>query len=124
MATRIQLRRDSSSNWTYDNPILSEGELGFETDTGRFKIGNGIDDWMSLNYASVLPSETATLSSYIHIQSVPASTWNVNHNLGVRANITVVDSSENQVEGDITYQDDNTIIIEFSGSFSGKAYVS
>jgi hypothetical protein len=41
MALRIQLRRDIASNWTTNNPILLSGELGIETDTARFKIGNG-----------------------------------------------------------------------------------
>ena len=41
MALRIQLRRDSASNWAANNPILLSGELGVETDTLKFKIGNG-----------------------------------------------------------------------------------
>ncbi len=41
MALRIQLKRDIASNWTTNNPILLSGELGIETDTARFKIGNG-----------------------------------------------------------------------------------
>jgi hypothetical protein len=50
MATRIQVRRGSSSNWTTTNPVLSEGEIGFETDSGKFKIGNGSSVWSSLDY--------------------------------------------------------------------------
>jgi hypothetical protein len=50
MATKIQVRRDSSSNWTTTNPVLSEGEIGFETNTGKFKIGNGSSVWSSLDY--------------------------------------------------------------------------
>lgn len=41
MALRIQLRRDIAANWTNNNPILLSGELGIETDTAKFKIGNG-----------------------------------------------------------------------------------
>ena len=41
MTLRIQLRRDVAANWTNNNPILLSGELGIETDTARFKIGNG-----------------------------------------------------------------------------------
>lgn len=41
MTLRIQLRRDIAANWTNNNPILLSGELGIETDTARFKIGNG-----------------------------------------------------------------------------------
>jgi len=38
---RIQLRRDTAANWVSNNPILLSGELGIETDSLKFKIGNG-----------------------------------------------------------------------------------
>jgi hypothetical protein len=41
MAIRIQLKRDLSHNWTLHNPVLLNGEIGIETDTLKFKIGNG-----------------------------------------------------------------------------------
>jgi hypothetical protein len=41
MSIRIQLKRDLSHNWTLHNPILLNGEIGIETDTLKFKIGNG-----------------------------------------------------------------------------------
>ena len=47
---RIQLRRDISTNWTTNNPILASGELGIETDTNQVKIGNGIGNWDVLPY--------------------------------------------------------------------------
>ena len=50
MATKLQIRRDTASNWTSANPTLSAGELGFETDTSKLKIGNGSTAWTSLGY--------------------------------------------------------------------------
>ncbi len=50
MATRMQQRRGTAAQWTSANPILAAGEIGFETDTGKFKIGNGSSTWSSLNY--------------------------------------------------------------------------
>jgi hypothetical protein len=50
MTTKIQLRRGTASQWTSANPTLSAGELGFETDTNRFKLGNGSSGWSSLSY--------------------------------------------------------------------------
>jgi hypothetical protein len=50
MATRMQQRRGTAAQWTSANPILSAGEIGFETDTGKFKIGNGSSTWSALNY--------------------------------------------------------------------------
>lgn len=51
---RIKLRRDTAANWTVANPTLSAGEFGFETDTLRFKVGDGALAWTALNYESSL----------------------------------------------------------------------
>lgn len=48
--TRIQLRHDTATNWTTANPILAEGEAGVETDTNKFKIGDGVTNWNNLAY--------------------------------------------------------------------------
>ena len=50
--SKIQVRRDTAANWTNSNPTLSDGEIGFETDTGKFKIGNNSTAWVSLSYSS------------------------------------------------------------------------
>ena len=50
MATKIQVRRDTAANWTSVNPTLSDGELGYETNTGYMKIGDGSTAWSSLSY--------------------------------------------------------------------------
>lgn len=49
---RLQLRRDTASNWTSVNPTLLAGEMGVETDTGKFKVGDGSTAWTSLVYSS------------------------------------------------------------------------
>lgn len=53
MAFRVQIRRDTSLNWGTNDPILLDGEFGYETDTGRYKIGNGVDTWSDLIYSLV-----------------------------------------------------------------------
>lgn len=50
MATKLQVRRDTATNWTNANPTLSDGELAYETDTGYMKIGDGSTAWTSLSY--------------------------------------------------------------------------
>jgi len=50
VAYRIVLRQDVAANWTNNNPVLLSGELGFETDTKRIKLGNGNDRWSVLPY--------------------------------------------------------------------------
>lgn len=51
LKTRIQLRHDTAANWTAKNPVLMVGELGFEIDTNKFKIGDGVKEWNALEYA-------------------------------------------------------------------------
>jgi hypothetical protein len=58
MAVKIQFRRDTASAWSTVNPILSQGEAGFEFDTGRFKVGNGLSPWNSLPYSSGVTGPT------------------------------------------------------------------
>lgn len=52
MADRIQIRRDNKARWADLNPILAAGEMGFEIDNNRLKIGNGITAWNSLPYVT------------------------------------------------------------------------
>ena len=61
MAVQIQLRRDTASNWTSANPTLAAGEFAIETDTDKYKIGDGSTAWNSLGYSS-LPSNVLPLS--------------------------------------------------------------
>lgn len=49
---RIQVRRGLSSEWTTANPVLAAGEMGVETNTNKFKFGNGTDAWTALSYAA------------------------------------------------------------------------
>lgn len=50
MATRMQQRRGTAAQWTAANPTLAAGEIGFETDTSKFKIGDGVNNWSTLTY--------------------------------------------------------------------------
>ena len=50
MATRIQLRHGTAAQWAAVNPILAQGEVGTETDTGKIKIGDGTQTWSALSY--------------------------------------------------------------------------
>lgn len=53
MAVQIQFRNDTAASWTSNDPILAQGELGLESDTEQFKIGNGVDAWSVLPYGGV-----------------------------------------------------------------------
>ena len=49
---RMQQRRDTAAGWVSANSVLLNGELGFETDTYKYKLGDGSTVWNSLAYAS------------------------------------------------------------------------
>jgi len=59
MAVQIQMRRGTLSQWATANPTLADGEWGLETDTNKFKIGNGTDAWNSITTYSSLGIGTA-----------------------------------------------------------------
>lgn len=44
----FKLRRDVAADWVRKNPILAEGEPGYEVDTGQLRIGNGFHTWLQL----------------------------------------------------------------------------
>ncbi len=52
MTYTIKLRRDTAADWVFTNPILSEGEPGYELDTNKLKFGDGVHTWTELPYFS------------------------------------------------------------------------
>ena len=84
----------------------------------RAKVGG---NWVDISMSGPPGPPGGT---HVHVQGTPLSTWIIDHALGYQPNVTVVDSAESQVEGDITYMSGTQIRIIFSGAFSGKAYLS
>lgn len=66
MTTRMLQRYGLASRWTAINPILEVGEFGFETDTQKFKLGDGETTWLNLPYfisETDLPNVTALIAA-------------------------------------------------------------
>lgn len=63
-------RRDTAANWSSNNPVLAAGEIGIETDTNKFKFGNGSSAWNSLAYAG----GGSTINSIDDISDVDTAT--------------------------------------------------
>ena len=151
MSYRIKLRRSTAAQWTAANPVLFSGEAGYETDTGKFKIGDGTSAWSALYYFTTVSSSAldalvdVTITSaaaqeslvyngsawvnkattFTHTQSGASESWTITHNLGYRpGGVGIVDSGENVVMGDIVHSSNNELVINFSSAFAGKAYVS
>lgn len=65
MSSRIQLRRGSAAAWTSANPLLLLGEIGLETDTKKFKVGDGSNLWTGLPYFATTWADIPNLPSYL-----------------------------------------------------------
>ena len=85
--TQIQTRRGAAATWTSTNPTLAAGEIGFESDTNKFKIGTGSTAWVSLPYASNVSPLTTKGDLYTY------STDNARLAVGANGETLVADSS-------------------------------
>ncbi len=90
---KILFRRDTASNWTSANPTLSSGEVGYETNTGKFKIGDGTTAWTSLAYA--VGQRVATTDN------VTFNNLTVSGDLTVSGNTTTLNTATLSVEDNI-----------------------
>lgn len=66
----------------------------------------------------------ASGTSYEHVQSAASALWVINHNLGYKPNVTIIDTLGRTVIGDLTYPNYNTVLITFTAAFSGSAFLS
>lgn len=61
-------------------------------------------------------------ANFVFVQTTPAATWVVNHNLNKYCSVTIVDSADNTVFGDVLYNSLNQVTLTFAGAFSGEAF--
>lgn len=137
---------------TYDSLLKLEDNDGLNSGLKKVTDGLGTQSPLSLSETQVVSSvnveasgfqtpagtssqvlladgTTGAISSfadnhYVHTQSVASSVWSVAHNLGKFPSVTVIDSGNNVVFGDVQFIDNNNVIITFTSSFSGKAYIN
>lgn len=76
MATQLQLRRGSASQWTTANPTLAEGEPGYETDTAAWKVGDGTTAWTALAYMVAAPTRPTLTAKTADYTLVLGDAWN------------------------------------------------
>lgn len=73
MAQIIQIRRDTAANWTSTNPLLTQGEMGLESDTRKIKFGTGALNWNALPYFSGLSGTTVGGGATINFGASPGT---------------------------------------------------
>jgi hypothetical protein len=108
---------------SYDQNLI---ETDFYDVSLLYINGNGFIEEDQFYFVSLIQFDSIqdTDKHYTHNQSVAASTWNVNHNLGKYPSVTVTLSNGQVGYGDVTYIDENNLTITFSGANSGKAYMN
>jgi hypothetical protein len=57
---KIQIRRGTTNEWTLSDPTLDVGEMGYDTNLRRIKVGNGLDPWSDLAFADVGPPQVVS----------------------------------------------------------------
>jgi hypothetical protein len=110
MATRMQQRRGTASQWTTADPVLNAGEIGYESDTGKFKIGDGTNHWDDLNYFLDAVDQGGSITDYVPLTQKDAASGvpslDINKNLIVAgASIIVEGSTDNTNETTLTVTD-------------------
>jgi hypothetical protein len=102
MAVKLQLRRDTTANWSASNPVLAEGEIGIDTTLKQAKIGDGVTAWNSLVYG-LATIETVGVTDGDKGDVVVASfgtVWTVDSN--VVTNAKLADMATATIKGRVT----------------------
>lgn len=79
---------------------------------------------ITLTYRDSLSIQDTYKFSHIHNQTVSSSTWNVTHNLNKYPSVSIVDSSNEEVIGEVEHINANSLTVKFSAPFSGKAFLN
>jgi len=91
-------------------------------------VGSGSNGVISENafydFAVFTLSSGLADKTFEFTQGVPATTWNIQHDLGKFPSITVIDTADTVVTGQYTYIDNNNVTLTFSAGFAGKAYLN
>lgn len=105
MANKIQLRRDTAANWTRNNPILADGELGLDITNNKVKAGDGTTAWASLPYlvspehsrlvngSKVLTVETNGNVTLPGSAVLNSNSGNLNINSATNSNVKIITDS-------------------------------
>ncbi len=94
MPALIQFRRDTASNWTSNNPTLANGEFAIETDTTKYKIGDGSTTWTSLGYGGLGSIDTALIDAKGDLIAGSADNAVARVAVGSNGQVLVADSAQ------------------------------
>ena len=94
MLAKIIIRNSSKDEWFSSNPLLEKGEMGYENDTSKFKIGNGVDHWNDLPYQLGQWKTSNNLLRHDDFDVLIGKNLQVDGNLFVKGITTTLNSKE------------------------------
>lgn len=87
-----------------------------------FIDGNGnLEDTHIYGITSIADSSSLD-KNYVHVQNIASNEWNITHSLNKYPSVSIIDSGNNVVVGDVEYNSLDSVTLRFNASFSGKAY--
>lgn len=97
--------------------VKTNGRLELDCDDFNINASNtNIQDYVQL--------EGTGDKNYVHSQLLASNTWRIEHNLKKFPSVTIFDSSGEEVYGDIQYETNDVVVINFNGEIAGKAYLN
>lgn len=113
----------------WDNAWIPQNVTGGDA-ASEISYDNSTSGLVATNVQSAIDELNTVITgsnydkNYVFNQGVASSVWNITHNLGKFPSVTVVDSSGREVIGDVQHLTINTLTINFSSGFAGKAYMN
>ncbi len=118
VVTQIQIRRGTASQWTSTNPTLASGEQGFETDTGKMKIGDGSTAWTSLSYFGGTGDVTLTGTQTLTNKTLTAPVITLATNAQTASYTLVLTDASDIVEMNVASANTLTVPLNSSVAFA------
>ena len=87
-------------------------------------FGNGVLDLNKFYDFAVFTLSSQGVPTFVFTQGVPATTWNIQHNLGKFPSVSVINNNNVVINGEVIYIDNNNVQLNFSAGFTGKAYLN
>lgn len=109
--------------------LIKTVDNGEVTGPKQLSDGNGNPLPITVSQSAVELTGTVTangekLTSYTHEQAVSAEEWTINHNMNKKPSVTIVDSANTYVLGEVEYLDKNALVVRFKFPFKGKAHLN